>query len=116
MSRTALPTDVFGPLAEPSRRAILDLLKGDERAVNDVVEALGMPQPAVSKQLTILRKAGLVRVRREGRYRFYRTNGERLKPVHDWAKTYEQYWTRQLARVKTLAEAKTGGRSRGKKR
>jgi hypothetical protein len=49
---------------------------------------------------------GLVRVRRNGRHMFYRTNAEAIRPVHDWAKTFERFWTHQLSRIKERAEAK----------
>lgn len=65
-----------------------------------------MPQPAVSKHLGVLRKVGIVSARRRGRHRLYQLNPEELKPVHDWAKTFERYWTHQLDRIKERAERK----------
>lgn len=65
-----------------------------------------MPQPAVSKHLGVLRKVGIVSVRQHGRHRLYRLHAEELKPVHDWVKTYERFWTHQLARIKERAERK----------
>jgi DNA-binding transcriptional ArsR family regulator len=85
---------------------VLDILAKGERPVNDLVQSLGWPQPQVSKHLGVLKKVGLVSVRRAGRQRVYRMNGEHLKPVHDWVKTFERYWTHQLERVKERAEAK----------
>ena len=114
MPRAATTSDVFNAVAEPRRRAILDLLAAGERPVNDVVETLRMDQPAVSKHLRVLKEVGLVRMRRDGRRRLYRTIGEGLKPMHDWTKTFEQYWQAQLDRLKVHAEAKarTGRRGR----
>jgi DNA-binding transcriptional ArsR family regulator len=60
----------------------------------------------VSKHLGVLRKVGLVSERRSGRQRVYRLNGARLKPVHDWVKHYERFWTHQLERIKGRAERK----------
>jgi DNA-binding transcriptional ArsR family regulator len=96
MARAATTTDAFNAVAEPRRRQILDLLAGGERPVNDLVDALGMAQPQVSKHLRVLREVGLVEVRDEGRHRMYRLNGQSLKPIHDWVKTYEQAWNERF--------------------
>ena len=72
--------------------------------MGEIVSALGIAQPSVSKHLRVLDEVGLVDVRRDGRRRLYRTNGERLKPLHDWAKTFERYWQHQLERLKARAE------------
>ena len=105
MARAATTTDVFNAIAEPRRREIIEALAGDEpRAVNDLVERLGLTQPAVSKHLGVLRKVGIVSVSKEGQHRLYRLNGGELKAVYDWTKTFEQYWTHQLGRVKERAE------------
>ena len=107
MARAATTLDVFNAVAEPRRREILDVLgDGRERAVNEVVEAVGMPQPSVSKHLSVLLKVGVVTVTRNGQMRMYRLNGSSLKPVHDWVKTFEQYWSHQLDRIKERAEQK----------
>jgi DNA-binding transcriptional ArsR family regulator len=74
--------------------------------VGDIVVALKLDQPSVSKHLGVLRDVGLVRVRRDGRHRFYRTNAEAIRPLHEWAGTFERYWRHQLSRVKELAEEK----------
>ena len=84
MARAATTTDAFNAVAEPRRRQILDVLTGGELAVNDVVHRLGLSQPQVSKHLRVLREVGAVDVREDGRQRFYRLNGEALKPIHDW--------------------------------
>lgn len=70
-----------------------------------------MPQPAVSKHLGVLRRVGIVSVSRHGRRRLYRLNANELKPVHDWAKTFEPFWTHQLDRIKDRAERKAGNMS-----
>jgi DNA-binding transcriptional ArsR family regulator len=102
--RAATTSDVFNAIAEPVRRDILALLARDERAVSDLVDALGLNQPSVSKHLKVLRHVGLVDVRRDGRRAFYSANAHALKPVHEWTRTFERYWRNQLARVKTRAE------------
>ena len=106
MVRLAADADVFAAVADPRRREILDLLARGERPVNDVVAELGLAQPQVSKHLRVLREAGLVAVRREGRRRLYRVEGRELRTMREWLKTYEKFWDRQLAGVKKRAERK----------
>jgi DNA-binding transcriptional ArsR family regulator len=96
MARAATTTDVFNAVAEPRRREILDALAGGERPVNDLVHALGLPQPQVSKHLRVLREVGAVEVRDRGRQRLYRLNGRALKPIHDWVRHYERSWSERL--------------------
>jgi DNA-binding transcriptional ArsR family regulator len=74
--------------------------------VNEIVELLGWPQPMISKHLGVLKEVGLVSMRRHGRQRLYRVNGERLRPLHDWAKSFEKFWSHQVDRVKERAERK----------
>jgi DNA-binding transcriptional ArsR family regulator len=107
MARATTTSDVFNAIAEPRRREIIDLLvNGKEHAVGDLVLRLRMPQPAVSKHLGVLRKVGVVSVSKRGQLRMYRLNAKELKPVHDWVKTYEHFWTHQLDRIKERAEMK----------
>jgi DNA-binding transcriptional ArsR family regulator len=107
MARAATTTDVFNAIAEPRRREILGLLRdGEAWSVGDVVQRVGMAQPAVSKHLGVLRKVGVVTVVKRGQHRFYRLQAAELKPVHDWVKEYEQFWTHQISRIKERAEQK----------
>ena len=107
MPRAATTADVFNAIAEPWRRRIIDtLVDGRDHAVGEVVDALNIPQPAVSKHLGVLRKVGIVSVTKQGQLRLYRLNPTKLKPVHDWVKTYERFWTHQLSRIKQRAEKK----------
>ena len=106
MPRASTTSDAFNAVAEPRRRDILNYLAQEERAVGDIVASLGMEQPSVSKHLGVLRRVGLVRVRRNGRHMFYRTNAEAIQPLHEWTKTFERLWQHQLSRVKERAEAK----------
>jgi DNA-binding transcriptional ArsR family regulator len=107
MARAATTTDVFNAIAEPRRREIIGMLAdGRDHAVGDVVLRLKMAQPAVSKHLGVLRKVGVVTVSRRGQMRLYRLNAKELKPVHDWVKEYERFWTHQLDRIKMRAEQK----------
>jgi DNA-binding transcriptional ArsR family regulator len=106
MARAATTSDAFNAVAEPRRRDILNYLALQERAVGDIVGSLRMEQPSVSKHLRVLRDVGLVRVRRNGRHMFYRTNAEAIRPLHEWTKTFERLWQHQLNRVQERAEAK----------
>jgi DNA-binding transcriptional ArsR family regulator len=106
MARAATTSDAFNAVAEPRRRQILTYLALHERPVGDIVTALNLDQPSVSKHLGVLRSVGLVRVRRNGRHRLYRTNAEAIRPLHEWAATFERYWLHQLNRVKQRAEEK----------
>ena len=104
MPRAATTSDPFNAIAEPRRRDILDYLAPRERPVGDIVVALGLAQPSVSKHLRVLRDVGLVEVRRDGRQILYRTNAEGLRPLHEWTGRFERYWRNQLARIKERAE------------
>jgi DNA-binding transcriptional ArsR family regulator len=104
MARAATTSDGFNAIAEPRRREILEYLAQSERPVGDIVVALGLEQPSVSKHLRVLRDVGLVHVRRDGRQILYRTNAEGIKPLYEWTSRFERYWRRQLIRIKERAE------------
>jgi len=86
----------YTALAEPHRRQILDLLRGSERSVNDLVARLKLSQPGVSKHLRVLREAGLVDVRPEGRRRWYGLRPQPLAEVDEWLEPYRELWSRRL--------------------
>ena len=90
MGRAATTSDAFNAVAEPRRRQILLYLAHDERQVG----------------------VNLVRVRRNGRHRLYRTNAAAIRPLHDWTETFERYWQHQLNRVKERAEAQINPKPR----
>ena len=102
--RAATTSDSFNAIAEPRRRDILDYLARRERPVGDIVAAMGLAQPSVSKHLRVLRDVGLVELRRDGRQIFYRTNAQALRPLHEWTRRFERYWRNQLTRIKERAE------------
>jgi DNA-binding transcriptional ArsR family regulator len=104
MPRASTTSDAFNAIAEPRRREILSYLSVRERPVGDIVAALKLAQPSVSKHLRVLRDVGLVDVRRDGRQMLYRTNAEGIRPLHEWTAQFEQYWRNQLNRVKERAE------------
>ena len=121
MPRMATNADVFNAVAEPQRRNILSLLAQGERPVNDLADVLHITQPQASKHLRVLREVRLVSVRTVGQQRLYRLNGEGLKPVHDWAKGFEQFWNESFDRLgdyldelqgrKPAARSKTAART-----
>src|SRR5688572_12837574 len=86
----------YAALAAPPRRRILDLLRGGERSVSDLVARLGLSQPGVSKHLRVLREAGLVEVRPQGRERWYGLRAQPLAEVDEWLEPYREYWTERL--------------------
>src|SRR5262245_54062181 len=111
MPRAATTTDVFNAIAEPRRRQIIDLLaRRGALTVGALVVAVGLPQPAVSKHLAVLREVKVVSRDKSGRERVYRLNPQELKSVYDWAKSFEHFWSHQLERIKQRAEQKARGR------
>ena len=96
MARAATTADIFNAVAEPRRRDILRVLAGGERAVNDLVSELGFAQPQISKHLRVLREVGAVAVRDAGRQRLYRLSAGSLKPIYDWVKEYERFWSERF--------------------
>ena len=107
MARARTTADVFNAIAEPRRRQIIELLaRQGTLAVGALVLAIGLPQPSVSKHLGVLRKVGIVAMDKDGQQRVYRLNAAELKPVYDWVKFFEQFWSFQLDRIKQRAEQK----------
>ncbi|HEV8002476.1 MAG TPA: metalloregulator ArsR/SmtB family transcription factor [Planctomycetaceae bacterium] len=105
MPRAATTSDVFNAIAEPRRRQIIELLSRRRGlAVGAIVLALGVPQPAVSKHLGVLREVGLVSVSKNGQSRIYELNADQLRTVYDWVKAFERHWEHQLDRIRERAE------------
>jgi DNA-binding transcriptional ArsR family regulator len=96
-------------LGDPSRQAILDLLRSGERPVGDLVAHLGLSQPAVSKHLRVLREAGVVEVRPVGQQRRYRIRPQSLAELDQWLASYRDLWS---SRLDLLAEHLDGGQGR----
>ena len=86
----------FDVIAEPSRRRILDLLREQERPVGELVQALAVSQPTVSKHLRVLRDAGLVAVRVDAQRRLYRVRPEPLQTIDEWLAPYREMWSERL--------------------
>jgi DNA-binding transcriptional ArsR family regulator len=93
------PDLVFRALADPTRRAVLELLAAKERKVLEIQDAFALSQPAISQHLKVLRQAGLVASRWQGRERYYRTDARPLKAVFDWARHFEGFWAQGLDRL-----------------
>src|SRR5579872_509059 len=94
----------FQALADPTRRAVLDLLRSGSRPAGQIAQAFPVSRPAISKHLRLLRRAHLVEERREGRNRVYQINAEPLKAVDQWLDHYRIFWQTSLANLKTFVE------------
>jgi DNA-binding transcriptional ArsR family regulator len=92
-------------LADPTRRAVLDLLRKGSQPAGQIASAFPVSRPAISKHLRLLRKAHLVEERREGRHRVYQLNPEPLRAVDTWLEQYRVFWQTNLASLKTFVEA-----------
>jgi len=101
----ASPDLAFNALSDPTRRAVLDLLRGGMRPAGDIARSFTVSRPAISKHLGILRRAHLVEERREGRHRLYQLNPEPLKAVDSWLEQYRTFWTASLNNLKAFVEA-----------
>jgi DNA-binding transcriptional ArsR family regulator len=106
---------IFGALADPTRRAVLDLLRQGSQPAGQIAEAFPVSRPAISKHLRVLRRAHLVSERRNGRHRFYYLNPEPLKTVDSWLEQYRGFWQTHLESLKKFVEAEyaketSGGR------
>ena len=90
---------VFDVVAEPNRRRILEILRGGEASVGELVGALDISQPAVSKHLRVLRDAGVVEARVDANRRLYRLRPEGLRELDEWLVPYRAMWERRLDRL-----------------
>lgn len=107
----------FQALADPTRRAVLDLLRTGARPAGQIAQAFPVSRPAISKHLRQLRRAHLVSEHRRGRHRYYQLNPEPLKAVDSWLQHYRQFWETNLANLKAFVEeeyARETGRGQGK--
>jgi DNA-binding transcriptional ArsR family regulator len=94
----------FQALADPTRRAVLDLLRHGGRPAGHIARSFPISRPAISKHLRLLRQAHLVQERREGRQRIYELNAAPLKAVDTWLERYRVFWKANLAGLKTFVE------------
>jgi DNA-binding transcriptional ArsR family regulator len=103
-SVTYSPEATFQALADPTRRAVLDLLRRGGQPAGEIAGAFPVSRPAISKHLKLLRRAHLVHEHREGRHRVYRLNPEPLRAVDSWLDQYRRFWSANLASLKTFVE------------
>jgi DNA-binding transcriptional ArsR family regulator len=111
-SVTYSPETIFSALADPTRRAVLDLLRRGRQPAGQIAQAFPVSRPAISKHLRLLRRAHLVKERREGRHRFYQLNPEPLRAVDSWLEQYRVFWQANLASLKAFVEAEQEKESR----
>jgi len=95
----------FQALADPTRRAVLDLLRRGSQPAGQIAGAFPVSRPAISKHLRLLRRAHLVREHREGRLRVYQLNPEPLRAVDSWLEQYRSFWSASLSSLKAFVEA-----------
>jgi DNA-binding transcriptional ArsR family regulator len=98
-------TEIFRAISDPTRRAILDLLRDEGRTVQRLADGFDVSRPAISQHLKVLRDAGLVRERKEGRCRIYALNPQPLRTVDRWLEAYRRFWERNLLGLKEYVEA-----------
>jgi DNA-binding transcriptional ArsR family regulator len=104
MPRRAAASDVFLAVADPTRRSILDRLRRGDAHVNELVSGFRVSRPAISRHLRVLRRARLVRERREGRQRIYQLEPDRIEHIARWAEEYRQFWQQGLTNLKRHLE------------
>jgi len=117
-SVTYSPEQTFTALADPTRRAVLDLLRQGSQPAGRIAQAFPVSRPAISKHLRLLRRAHLVQEHRQGRHRFYHLNPAPLKAVDSWLEQYRVFWSASLTNLKAFVEteyAKETSRSPNKK-
>lgn len=115
-SVTYSPEATFSALADPRRRAVLDLLRQGSHSAGQIARAFPVSRPAISKHLRLLRRAHLVQEHREGRHRFYQLNAEPLRAVDSWLDQYRIFWLANLTSLKTFVESKSANETPGRKR
>src|SRR5678816_1552961 len=104
MQSAAAENTIFQALADPSRRALYEVLTRGEAAVKDLTARFDISQPAVSQHLAILKDAGLVNSRREGRCVYYRVEPRGMTPLIDWISYHRAFWTERVGRLEHLLE------------
>jgi DNA-binding transcriptional ArsR family regulator len=103
-SVTYSPEVTFSALADPTRRAVLDLLRQGSQPAGRIAQAFPVSRPAISKHLRLLRRAHLVQEHRQGRHRFYHLNPAPLQTVDSWLEQYRAFWTASLTNLKAFVE------------
>lgn len=96
--------DIFSALSDPTRRAILDMLRTENKSLSDISAQFDMSRPAVSKHIKVLEQADLITIAQDGRHRIHCLNPDGLRPAYDWLQTYEAFWDEKLSSLKSLIE------------
>jgi DNA-binding transcriptional ArsR family regulator len=109
---TYSPEAVFHALADPTRRAVLDMLRAGELPAGAIARQFRVSRPAISKHLRTLRRSRLVQERREGRLRVYRLNPEPLKAADSWLQRYRGFWQENLSSLKNFVESESAQKQR----
>jgi DNA-binding transcriptional ArsR family regulator len=104
-SVTYSPEAAFEALADPTRRAVLDMLRQGRQPAGQIASSFAVSRPAISRHLRLLRRAHLVREKREGRHRVYELNAEPLRAVDSWLERYRGFWRANLNSLKTFVES-----------
>ena len=104
-SRPRFSDATFQAVADPTRRAVLDLLRRGSQPAGAIAQAFPVSRPAISKHLRLLRRAHLVREHREGRHRVYDLNPEPLRALDSWLEQYRSFWTMSLGNLKSFVES-----------
>jgi|ERR1051325_9688168 DNA-binding transcriptional ArsR family regulator len=99
MANIPASSDVFRAVADPTRRAVLELLRDAELSATELAEPFHISQPAISQHLKVLREADLVRVEKIGRHRRYKLNPAPLREIDDWIAHYRAFWSRRLEKL-----------------
>jgi DNA-binding transcriptional ArsR family regulator len=107
MPRRTADASIYQAIADPTRRAILLQLRSGEHTAGDLGRDHRVSQPAISQHLRVLRDAGLVKQRRDGRFRVYALDARGLESVADWVTHFEQFWDRRLSRLGTFLDRRT---------
>ena len=94
--------DIFRALSDPTRRAVFERLSSGEKNATELREGLNVSQPAISQHLAVLKQAGLIRVRREGRNANYSVAPDGLEPLFTWLEQYRSYWPTRVDRLRHL--------------
>lgn len=106
--RRPVSADVFGAIADPTRRRLLEVLHAKDAPVHELAANFPASRPAISRHLRVLQDAGLVSQRLVGRERFYRVEARRLQPLADWLRIYDLFWDDRLASLGTLLRTEAG--------
>lgn len=106
MVRQEAAQPIFRALADPTRRAIIEMLAERPRAIGDIAAQFDMTRPAIAKHLRILAEGGVIAVESKGRERINRLNPRALKRAADWLNYFDRFWDSRLAKLKKAVEAK----------